>query len=532
MDAQSQTTPPRFTVEHFGDDIPPHTVALRASSWNDWFEFRTTFIARYVDAAGDSHRLGEMKIADIRHTYSNEAGAETPMPDAFTELDRRWYVSLGQTERFYERVLNVFGAEVGAVTLHALGDLAEDPSRLDEFRGHRVVSESLMREVAAATIRNKLHRIALGMEGNEGYNFRYVRPQEDNLPLPDTVLDFEVVPNSYPPTNVHALIGRNGSGKTTLLRSMAKAMLGKPIAEVHDGRFETDTGHPLEIANLVYVSFSAFDKMELPVLDKQLQWAVPYSYVGLQYPMGGVAQVEGMEELEDLGCQRATITADELEASFADSAVRLMRKDSRESWARALETLESDPNFNEAEVLGLADPGIDLERLEHEARLIWNRLSTGHKIVLLTITRLVEAVVERTLVLIDEPEAHLHPPLLSALIRAISDLLQERNGVALVATHSPVVLQEIPRSCASKVRRSGLIQKVERPSIETFGESVGVLTTEVFSLEVSASGYHNLLTESALESGEYESVLKKFDNQIGFEGRAILASWFAARRSR
>jgi predicted ATP-dependent endonuclease of OLD family len=75
----------------------------------------------------------------------------------------------------------------------------------------------------------------------------------------------------------------------------------------------------------------------------------------------------------------------------------------------------------------------------------FNTLSSGHKIVLLTMTRLVELVEQRTLVLIDEPEAHLHPPLLSSFVRALSALLKRRNAVAIIATHSPVVLQETPR---------------------------------------------------------------------------------------
>ena len=47
----------------------------------------------------------------------------------------------------------------------------------------------------------------------------------------------------------------------------------------------------------------------------------------------------------------------------------------------------------------------------------------------LTVARLVELVEEKTLVLLDEPEEHLHPPLVSALIRALSNLLIYRNGV-------------------------------------------------------------------------------------------------------
>ena len=52
---------------------------------------------------------------------------------------------------------------------------------------------------------------------------------------------------------------------------------------------------------------------------------------------------------------------------------------------------------------------------------------TGHKIVLLTITRLVELVVEQSLVLIDEPESHLHPPLLSAFIQSRNTLPRSKQ---------------------------------------------------------------------------------------------------------
>ncbi|MDT9120903.1 AAA family ATPase, partial [Escherichia coli] len=82
------------------------------------------------------------------------------------------------------------------------------------------------------------------------------------------------------------------------------------------------------------------------------------------------------------------------------------------------------------------------------------RMSSGHAIVLFTITRLVDVVGEKSLVLFDEPEVHLHPPLLSAFLRTLCDLLDARNGVAIIPTHSPVVLQEVPKSCMWKVLRS------------------------------------------------------------------------------
>ena len=142
--------------------------------------------------------------------------------------------------------------------------------------------------------------------------------------------------------------------------------------------------------------------------------------------------------------------------------------------------------------------------------------------MLLAITRLVETVEERTLVIIDEPEAHLHPPLLSAFVRSLSDLLVDRNGVAILATHSPVVLQEVPRSCVWKVRRHGSVTNIQRPEIETFGENVGVLTREVFGLEVADSGFHHLRSKAVQTLGSYEAVVRAFDGQLGGEARALV----------
>ena len=186
-------------------------------------------------------------------------------------------------------------------------------------------------------------------------------------------------------------------------------------------------------------------------------------------------------------------------------------------WQKAVQTLANDPLFAEAEVESLLD--LSEQEWEPAAEHFYSRLSSGHKIVLLTITRLVELVDERTLVLLDEPEGHLHPPLLSACMRALADLLIHRNGVAIIATHSPVVLQEVPKSCVSILRRSGSRSACGRPEIETFGENVGILTREVFGFEVTTSGFHNLLRQAVDQHQNYEAAIAHFNDQVGAEGR-------------
>lgn len=148
---------------------------------------------------------------------------------------------------------------------------------------------------------------------------------------------------------------------------------------------------------------------------------------------------------------------------------------------------------------------VDDAFIEEELSTLYRKASSGHKIVLLSMTRLVELVGERTLVLIDEPEAHLHPPLAASFIRALSALLANRNGIAILATHSPVMLQEVPQECVWLLFRTGLNVDNKRRQVETFAENLGVLTREVFRLEVTNSGgqgFHN--RENGFGKGPHE----------------------------
>ena len=227
-----------------------------------------------------------------------------------------------------------------------------------------------------------------------------------------------------------------------------------------------------------------------------------------------------------------------MRAGFVKSLIDCFRKaNKKELWHSSIEKLGSDENFASMSLSGLEERyntfkqskralQVDNEEFRRlfleDINLYLSRMSSGHAIVLFTITQLVSTVEEKTLVLIDEPEGHLHPHLLSAFLRTLSELLYDQNGVAIIATHSPVVLQEIPKTCVWKVNRVGNTVKPYRPEQETFGENVGVLTREVFGLEVASSGYHDLLSKSVKSGDSYEEIIREYKNQLGLEARVLL----------
>jgi hypothetical protein len=71
----------------------------------------------------------------------------------------------------------------------------------------------------------------------------------------------------------------------------------------------------------------------------------------------------------------------------------------------------------------------------------------------------------------------------------------------------------------------------DRPERETFGENVGILTREIFGLEVSKSGFHEMMQRAADAGETFESIVASYGGHLGAEARAILLSLIAARES-
>ena len=323
------------------------------------------------------------------------------------------------------------------------------------------------------------------------------------------------------PTNLHILIGRNGVGKTHLINNMINSLLKNN--SLHFGIFESKLeNHDQELfANLVSVSFSAFDPFKPIPEKKNKSFGMNYSYIGLQK-----WKKEANEASSGDFDMNFPKSIDMLTKEFVESFNYLRQSARIIRWTRAVNKLEADPIFKAIDVSSFASESKDDSTLSS----IFRKLSSGHKIILLTITKLAEKVEEKSLVLMDEPEAHLHPPLLSAFTRALSDLLISRNAVAIMATHSPVMLQEVPRSCVWKLNRSGREITVDRPETETFGENIGTLTREVFGLEVTQSGFHNLLNSVVEEEDDFNEIIKEFNGELGMEAKAIVRALLANRK--
>lgn len=480
--------------------------------WDDWGIYETFFHLIYIDHDGKHNHIGQLKIGQMNlkpHSSSEcpKIGYRFPSLEVDSSFDKlpEDMFSLGQDESYYESI-NQLSELLDIDVYRDLNDVAFNNSILENVKNEQVLQSSLLRDVNINTVKSRFRQLAHRDAKLTDFNFSYTYPQQnENKYIKEKIrLDFKVDPASIPPSNVHVLIGRNGVGKTRCIKDIAEAIASNDnkygLIKFEEEKF---------FAKMILISFSAFDDINISSTNENL---IPLMNVSLR-------KVNNDKTTE-------IKTMDDLANEFINSLSKCTTSHKKLRWVEAINTLSSDPVF---ERINTSQWINDLEINSSDedkarTRKKFKELSSGHKIVLLSITKMVELIDERTLLMIDEPENHLHPPLVSGFIRCISTLLRKRNGVAILATHSPIILQEVPRSCVWILHKDNELINVRRPAIETFGENLGVLTREIFGFEVTDAGFHNLIHEQASYSSSYGELLSTFNNQIGFEGRSIALS--------
>lgn len=483
---------------------------LYPNQWDD-FGFQTLFELKVrLSPGGPVFEVGRLRIAHAG-MQSDElpdiSATRDQLDDEFEQLPQG-YFSLGVDDSYYAN-LNDLPNVIRHKIFRGLNDLAFNTQLWRKIRDSPVVKKSLMRGVENREAEiDRLAKIAYGRARTVQYEWTFeAKPVGASNSI---TLNFNVDPKSEPPSNVYSLIGRNGAGKTRILHQIASKV--SRSAAVISGMSD-DVVAPM---NVVAVSFSAFDTLFAE--DARTSTLLPFKYVGLHTS----------------GKQGTLLKSDaDQTREFLESFEVCMIGARRQLWIEAMKTLNyAGSGFLEgrADLLLRVSEEEPTNEVLADAEELLGQLSSGHRMVYQTMTHLVASVTERTLVLIDEPETHLHPPLLSALIKSVSDLLRDRNGMALLATHSPVVLQEIPRKCTFLLRRYGRRIRADHPEIETWGENVGDLTRAVFHLEVTETGYYRRLSEMVNSGATYEEIVERFTS-IGTEARALLRAMIAERRS-
>ncbi|MCK7151821.1 ATP-binding protein [Enterobacter roggenkampii] len=492
--------------------VKEETIFLEPNKrWND-FSFVTTFYLyicneKYVKAIGEV-KIGFCGQTKDMYTWENLGEKINKLPQG--------YFSLGQDPDYYLSLRETFGKRM-AFFLESLNDVVYDENIFQDAQVEDVFKDSLTRYVSISSIMQFKDILETGVAlRNYGFKLNFSDEQQP---------EFIVIPDSKPPTNVHVLIGSNGVGKSFLLREIVSNI------DNRRGLISKPNGQPVSAYDyglLLYFSLSVFDKPFKGDIFNEVRFSTEQTrkkYIGI-YDQ----QTHQLKDLEnDLGLEFAK----SLNTCLFGSQAKL------DLWYEVVSYLEADVIFRELNLKNLSEIALRFnnEYYDNEfqnkqeikfllrAAKFFNSLSSGHAAILYYLIHVVELIEAKTICIFDEPENHLHPPLLSSFIRALSHILSVSNGMAIIATHSPVILQEVPRSCIWKVNRvDDQEHDFQRPSIETFGESVGEITSEIFSLDLRRSGFYSMLENDAKRILNAREVLSLYKGQVGLEGRTVIIS--------
>lgn len=128
-------------------------------------------------------------------------------------------------------------------------------------------------------------------------------------------------------------------------------------------------------------------------------------------------------------------------------------------------------------------------------------LSSGELMFFRLAVLIISAVEQASIFLIDEPENHLHPHYVAELMGLLDRVLKPTRSCAIIATHSPFVVREVPRRRVNVLHRDGRALLAGPPRLQTFGASVEAIAHAVFTDGEDSRLHEELLDAWILDNG-------------------------------
>lgn len=474
--------------------------------WDD-YGFRTTFEAYCPQKDGSIVYLGTVNIAR-KKASSPSSGEYSTYQDIDLGREIEYFpeefISLGN-ERFYLNLHKHFNNHECQVILQKMNDICYqfDEELWDELFDFNVVKTSFFRglskEDAIRKVVESLRPIAINGKRN-GYDITYTYSFKDKELLK---IDFIADSESFYPQNVHAIIGNNGSGKTTFIKDVLLLAIRQELEvesqfKIDDERLKIffSSQDDLKVdspgdyfSKTVLISFSPFDSL----------------YLKNGIPLGTNGNVEYLGLYKD---GAAPLDFEALLEVFSKTIDKIIER--RDDWIFFKEILLSqDYQGDISPLVSKIEEAIQGGDVKTDLSEVFTKLSAGQKIILLSITTLIAEVEQYSLVLIDEPELFLHPPMISNYIRSINEIMRRKNGLCILTTHSPIIIQEIPKDCVKIIHSNDgdFINMIE-PEYQTLGENLSTLTNTIFGLNQYQSGFYKLIKEIIQNRDLYEYTIE------------------------
>lgn len=540
---------PHSLIETEGD-----LIILTENNWNDG-EYRTTLNARMFFEGDELEFTFHLKmlIENETDTIQFLNNYKKSAWKGFFPLHTRKYISLPSDFHFYQIIKTKLDYDDALELLYTLRDagLVYDDhfdNRTKKLLQTSSFTSSMLRESGTIKSFEDGWRTIQGMErGIKGFKLNIESRDKKVKTIP---FKFK---SQVLPYDINVLIGPNGIGKSYCLKSLLEYWLrtgiGDPKKLKQSGHKPFD--HFPNFKNIILVSYSPFEDFEIDLEEHALLDKEAYKYFGFRYKRKGKeldidhnlpATQSGKSLIKaicdgrrygyiDSQSNKFPTLYEALKNAFEFDHIALEIKEGKQrskTWKRGI-TVEgkrylslnpisakeltsrmTEDNFKQ---ILYPEKGVTFIK---DNKVI--NLSSGQRLFAYIVINVVGELSDDSLVVIDEPELFLHPTLEVAFISLLKAILKPFNSKAILATHSPTIVREVPSKCVHIFRDEGYGLDIISPPFETFGGNIQRISSYVFGDKVVTKPYEGFLIQM-FENEEHtdESLIKLLGSQINEE---------------
>ncbi len=451
-------------------------IVLTQTSWND-NGYYTSFSSFYYKDIDTRTGFGQVKILmeDKKHTQ---------LPKTFSQLSDN-FISLGQSSQYYDAIRHELPFDPDKVLL-ALNDCTFDERLNYRYQNQPGFRISLLRSSQAENIffSSSKNSNFLGIRrASKDFDFSFTYQLPKALAMHN--VDFSFTRDETLPNRFFCLIGKNGTGKTKFLSQLAKKLANNN----DDGDFFPE--RPI-FSQVKAISFSLFDNFGIPKRQD------------INYELISLKDKEGIFD------------SDRNNKELWNSYRELIKDRGRKNlWYNILNSALDLQNID------VQTDAFDATTLSDFVAILDDIFSSGQKITFHIFTRLLATLEEGSIILFDEPETHLHPNIVSRILNTLNIILHQYNSYCIIATHSPVILQEIPSKFIRVFDRQGNMPIIFPPTIECFGENLSNISNAIFHVDEEEEIYKQVLKNLAQEKS-YEEIMELFDYRLSLNAQLYL----------
>lgn len=444
---------------------------LAKDIWDD-FGYKTQYEVYYHNSPKERIYIGTTK-------FLNKEKNNGELPIFFTSLDDENICSLGQSNQYYSNLRRNLDEYVANYYLDAVNDLAINKGLVELFEHESGFKSSLIRSSEAQKALREGSRIYKGTETDNTLCFTFSTQIAGATRKHSIKFDYSEKEDL--PFRIKVLIGKNGTGKTQYIAKLASTLSG------HEKQGNFSTKYLPPFSRVIAISYSLFDRFPRPKQTKTYS----YYYCGFQSGKG-------------------FLTDNQVNARLK-KALGILEKSARmHLFGRYLSIVLSDDI-----TLDILDEDFT-ELNKNEFTLYseggYSKYSSGQIVMILMLAEVLAYITEESLLLFDEPETHLHPNSISLFVNVVNRILKKFNSYAIISTHSPQIIQEVPAKDIMVIERQENIPSVRGLDIETFGENLNTITERIFHTNSHDEYYREFLAKLS-EKNSYNQIIEMFEKE-------------------